>query len=480
MDEKIIERGNTALAVKSGFWYVFSTIITKGLAFITTPIFARLMSKSDYGEFSNIANWQSLLLIIVSAEMYNTLSRAYYDYTDDFDGYTSTVTLADFFIVAVVYCLFLAFRKWIYHVVSIPNQFIHLVFFNLFFQGSKQVFLARERALYRYRSVAKVSLLSLGVPTVVSILAVFFVPESQRLSARLYGFYIPYALIGAFCAVDLLRHSTSFRLEYLKYAIALSLPLLIHYLTTYLLASSNTIVTKIVLGPDKAALVSLTTSIMNILTVVFQAVTGAMTIWMMDNLKEKEYAKIRKGILVFTVGVALITLCVILLGPEIVLIVGGKAYLEITSLIPGLAFATALQVLTTAFTIILTYDKNVLGTAVVTGVIAVVSVVGKVLLLPRYGYNVLAVINTVAFTLAFLANYYLVRKAGYKECVNIPASLSILSVLAVAALHGGTWYSFTLLRYGLVAGICIAALLVMYKHKDKLISFINKRGMNNA
>ena len=64
-----IKRGNTKLALKSGFWYVLSTVITKGLAFITTPIFARMMNKTDYGEFSNFAYWQSLLVIVVSLEM---------------------------------------------------------------------------------------------------------------------------------------------------------------------------------------------------------------------------------------------------------------------------------------------------------------------------------------------------------------------------------------------------------------------------
>ena len=70
------QRGNTAIAVRAGFWYVVSTVLFKGIAFISTPIFARLMSAEAYGEFSNYASWQATLLIITSAELYNTLSRA--------------------------------------------------------------------------------------------------------------------------------------------------------------------------------------------------------------------------------------------------------------------------------------------------------------------------------------------------------------------------------------------------------------------
>ena len=87
------KRGSTGLALKAGLWYVISTFLVKGLSFITTPIFSRLLSREAYGEFSNFASWQALILIITGAEMQNTVARAYYDYKEDFDGYVSSVTV---------------------------------------------------------------------------------------------------------------------------------------------------------------------------------------------------------------------------------------------------------------------------------------------------------------------------------------------------------------------------------------------------
>lgn len=48
-----IQRGNTVTAFKAGFWYVCGNFIGKAITFITTPIFARLMTPSDYGELYN-------------------------------------------------------------------------------------------------------------------------------------------------------------------------------------------------------------------------------------------------------------------------------------------------------------------------------------------------------------------------------------------------------------------------------------------
>ena len=183
--KKSLRRGDSALAIKAGFWYVISNFMVKAVAFITTPIFARLMTRSEYGEFSNFASWQATLLVLTGAELHNTVSRAYYDYREDFDGYLSTVTLTGWGITAAVYLLFLLCGDFIFRIVAIPPQYVHLLFVLLFFQSSKHIFLVRERTLYRYKSAAALSFVNLFFPTVISILLVVLLPESNRLASRL-------------------------------------------------------------------------------------------------------------------------------------------------------------------------------------------------------------------------------------------------------------------------------------------------------
>lgn len=474
MKEEKIERGNTKLALKSGFWYVFSTFVTKGLAFLTTPIFARLMTSADYGEFSNFANWQSLLLIIVSMEMYNTLSRAYYDFTDEYDQYASSITIIGCFISVAFYIFFLVNSSWIFKFVSIPPQFVHLMFFTMIFQGIKQVYLTKERTLYKYKAVAIISLLSLAVPTIISILLVAKVPEAQRLSARMYGFYVPYALIGVYCAIEIFRNGVVLKAKYIKYAFVLSIPLLAHYLTTYLLASTNTIITKSILGAEAAAVVSITTSIMNIIIVLFQSVTGAVTTWIMDKLEVKQHDLVRKCIVLFAVGAAVIALGIMLVAPEIVKVFGGEKYMEAVSLIPGLAFSVLIQVMTTVLTIILTYDKNIVTTAVATGIVAVVSVGAKILLLPIMGYQALPVVNSLAFILIFVIDCILVCKAGYDRCLNIKAFIVIIVFMALMTFGSFLLYSNTLVRYIVIAICFVAAALIIILTRDKWISKIKR------
>ena len=44
-----MDRDNNVKALKSGVWYTFANFITKGIIFLSTPIFARILAHADYG-----------------------------------------------------------------------------------------------------------------------------------------------------------------------------------------------------------------------------------------------------------------------------------------------------------------------------------------------------------------------------------------------------------------------------------------------
>lgn len=474
MPEKI-QRGSTGLALKAGFWYVVSNFLVKAISFITTPLFARLMSAEHYGEFSNYASWQSTLLILVGAELYNTLSRAYYDYSQDYDQYVSSVTITGCLLTAVVYALFLLCRPWIFSVVAIPPQFVHMLFFTMMFQTCKAVWLARERTLYRYKSVAVVSMLNLVVPTLIALALVMVLPEEQRLGGRIYGCYLPMSVIGIVCAGNMLVKGRCFRLEHVKYALKLSLPLLVHFLTVSLLTSSNTIVTKSILGAEAAALISITTSTIHILTILFQSLSGAVTTWLMDNLNQEKVAAARKGIVLYTAGIVAVSAGTILLAPEIVWILGGDRYLAAADLIPGMVLGIVFQSVASVFNIILTYDKNVVKTAVCTGVVAVISIGAKILLLPVFGYSVLAWTNAAAFGILFVVNYLLVRKAGYGKYINLKLIMALILACGAVVLLSFFLYQNPVIRYGVIAAAALAVFAILLRYRKKIMPFVKAK-----
>ena len=468
------KRGSGALALKAGLWYVISTFLMKGLSFITTPIFSRLLSKEAYGEFSNFASWQALLLIVTSAEMHITVARAYYDHKEDFDGYVSSVTVVSCIFTILIYGLFLLGRSWVFRLVSIPEEYVHILFFMLMFQACKQIYMARERTLYRYKSVAAISMVNLVVPTLLAVLLVIMVKEPQRLSARIYGFYVPSALIGLGCGAVMLWRGRTFRWKYAKYAITLSIPLMMHYLTAHLLTSSNTIVTKWVLGAEAVSTVSMSSSTNHILTILLQAVSGAVTTWLMDNLEQENVKAARRGTLAYVAGISLVSVGIMLLAPELIWILGGTRYADSVLLMPGMVMAVLVQSVTTLFTIILTYRKKVVRTALYTGIVSAVAVTAKYFLLPVLGVQALPLINILAFGSLLAINYFLVRSCGCAKYISIKGIAMVLTVVALVMAGCFFLYAHDIVRYCVIAILAVAALAVLYRYRTVVKKLVKK------
>ena len=472
--EKKEKRGDSVLAAKAGFWYVCGNFVGKAVTFISTPIFARLMTPSDFGEFSNFASWAAMLILIVGAELFNTLSRAYYDFKENFDEYISSVTVLGGLITVITYIIFLLCRGFIFKIVAIPEQYVHLLFFFLLFSFCRLVYYARERTLYRYKTVAVVTFITLFVPTVISVLLVYFLPESGQLSARLYGYYVPSAVIGLYCAASLFRKGISIQWHYCRYALILAIPLLVHYLTAYLLNSTNVMIAKNISGTEAAAVISIAYSATHILVVFFQATSGALTTWVMDNLEFKKAGTVRKGTFYYVLLLAAIIIVTILFTPEVIQILGGKKYAASVALLPGLVFGTFIQSVTTVFTIILTYDKNVVKTAAFTGLFALISIATKVWLLPEHGLLVLVYVNVAVFLMLFFINYFLVKFAGYGAAVNLTGTVAVILLAGILVAASPWLYKWQSLRYGIIGLFMAGCIIAGWLNKSRITDALRK------
>lgn len=207
-----------------------------------------------------------------------------------------------------------------------------------------------------------------------------------------------------------------------------------------------------------------------ILLLFFQAVAGALTTWLMDNLEQKQLGKVKEGSLRYVLLLAFCSIGVMLIAPEVVLLLGGKQYSASVFLVPGFVFAVFIQSVTTIFTILLTYSKSVVRIALFTTVIAVFSVLGKVLFLENFGYEELPYINVIAFAILFMFNYYLIKKAGYVNAVNIRNIVLILLIMGVITVSVLKLYNHDSFRY---------AVLFVYVFVFGLVLTINRKGIMN-
>ena len=73
--------------IQSGVWFTFSSFLINAVSFFITPLFARLLTKGEYGDFSNFTSWLSIIFVVTSLNLEASLIRARFDFEQDLDRY---------------------------------------------------------------------------------------------------------------------------------------------------------------------------------------------------------------------------------------------------------------------------------------------------------------------------------------------------------------------------------------------------------
>ena len=76
---------------KASFCYLIGNFFNKGLAFLTIPIFTRLLSTSDYGLINTYSSWGGIIIMFMGLSLQMGIRTAFIDYYNNVKDYVSTI-----------------------------------------------------------------------------------------------------------------------------------------------------------------------------------------------------------------------------------------------------------------------------------------------------------------------------------------------------------------------------------------------------
>lgn len=237
---------NNGKALKSGVWYTVSNFATKAMGFITMPIFTRIMTSSDVGDFSNFSAWIVILAAVTSVDLYSSVAVARFDYRDELNEYIASVLVLGSSITAVCYVLSIVFQKYILNWLGFSAFELHLAFIYFMVYPAIQMFQIKSRIEYKYKVSVAISLSSTTISTLVALLLVFLMED--KLFGRLLGNYVPLIIMNVLVYLYILRQSRWISSKYWRYGLTISLPLVWHTLSSNLLSSSDRVMIKYFCG----------------------------------------------------------------------------------------------------------------------------------------------------------------------------------------------------------------------------------------
>lgn len=383
---------------KASLCYLIGNFFNKGFAFLTIPIFTRLLSTTDYGIINTYSSWAGILSMIVGFAMHMSIRNAFVDYKDDTESYLSTI-------IKFTLLSSLGFMLIFYAVVKIfrINISLSLVFICLFHSVASSII--EDVSCYfmmKYNYIKRTILMIL--PNLISVcVAIFLI--SYILKKDLYlGKIIPEALTIIIFAIILSVCYTKkgFNTAYIKHALKISLPLILHGAALNILSNSDRIMITWLADASQAGIYSLVYSLGMVTYAITLSIDGIWIPWFTNKMKEKSYDEINYITKDYIKLITYIMCGLIIVSPEILKILASKSYWEGIKLMPIIIVANFLFFAYNIYTNLEHYYKKSNQITALTILAAVLNLVLNYIFIPKFGYVAAAFTTAISYFVIFI------------------------------------------------------------------------------
>ena len=464
---------NNKKALKSGVWYTASNFLVRSIGFVTTPIFTRLLTKTEFGAYNNYTSWLAIITIFVTLNLESTLISARFDFKEKFDEYILSVLALSSLSVAFWFVLLNVCHDEAETVMGLQSLYINAMLLYLLFLPAINLFQARERYYYEYKKTAITSiLLSLGT-AIISVVLV--VTMNDGLSGRIIGSIIPTIVFGAFFYCFFIRHGKKVKITYWKYALPMCIPYIPHLLSLTLLNAKDRIMIERWCGSEDTALYSLAYNCGALVTLFLTSMNSAFSPWLGEKLSKNEFGEIRKFSKVYIIGFLFLALGVMLIAPEILLILGGKSYMEAIYVMSPVSMGCVCQFLYTLFVNIEQFKRKTVGMAMASVIAALVNLGLNWLFIPRIGYLAAAYTTLFGYLCLLIIHMYLVYKLQLHKVYSYRFVVMSVVIGLIAMVLITLTYSNSIVRYILIVIYCVIIAIILLKNSRKIKAVFTNR-----
>lgn len=467
------------LQAKASMWFIFCSVLQRGISFFTVPFFTRAMSAEQYGVYSTYTSWYSVLITFTSLNLYygvfNNAMVRYENQREKFissmQGLTTAITLAFF-------AVYLIFRKSINLLLEMPTLLVLILFVELLVTPAFQFWLVHNRFRYRYRAIVVVTLLKALINPILGIILVLC--SEQKDVARIISIVaVELIFCGVIAAYQFYKGRCFFSREFWKYAFWFNLPLLPHYLSGSLLNQGDRIMISKLVGSSEVAFYNVAYNIGILMNMLTTAISSSFVPWIYHKLKEKDTAAIRRtaNLLMLIMSVAVVAL--MLVSPEVMKVLAPEEYADAVYVIPSVASSVFFTFIYNIFSNVEFYYDERRFVTVGSVTAAVLNIVLNLIFIPVFGYHAAGYTTLLCYIVYGLSHLYFSirvckKHMGKSDVFSVGVTLGFtLAILILTALVNLT-FSSIIVRYTILAVILIAAVIKRRAVMSAIMSLRNK------
>jgi len=452
---------------RAAFWFLVCSFLQKGISVITTPIFTRLLSTAEYGQFSVFNSWKSIVNIIVTLNMSGGVyMQSLVKFDEERDKLSSSLQGLTTLLIAAWTVVYLLFRRFVDGYFGLTTTQMLLMLLMIWTSSVFSFWAAEQRVLMNYKGlVALTIVVSIAKP----VLGIIFVCNSEdKVTARIFGLALVEILAFSWLFfAQIKKGKTLVSGKFWKYCLGLSVPLIPHYLSQTLLATADRIMINNMVSADKAGIYSLAYSISQIMTLFGTAIMDSISPWIFQKIKDDKAEDIPRIGYLTMILVAGLNVMFILLAPEVVKIFATSDYYEAIWVIPPIALSVLFTYAYDFFAKFEFYFEKTGYISVATMIGAALNVALNYVFINVFGYIAAGYTTLICYMMYTCLHYYFMKKLCKehmpdKRIFDTRFLLLITVVSLVCGFGIMALYNLPLIRYALAAVI----LVIIYVKRD--------------
>lgn len=455
-------------AFRAGLWYVVSSVVVKMVTVITTPIFTRLLSHQEYGTVQTFTSWRTLLLPIFSLNLAYSIGRAKLDFPGRTDEYIGSMqVLSAIFSLALAGIILLFLNPFANFLALTVSETVLLIIY-LVFETAILFHQAGYRYHYLYKENIVITWYMILATTGLSLLLIV-VFGGDLAFQRLLGTVIPpVALSLYFWGKSFRKKMLCFKVQYWKYGLAISVPLILHNISLHILAQSDRIFITKIWGKADTAFYSLAYTYGMLLQVFSQAVAEGWLPWFHDTYFSGRQARIRESVKPLIVLGCFVSLAAVAFAPEAVLILGGRKYAQSIPCVPPVVMGVTCQFIYTHYVNIEMHLKKTAYVSAGTIIAAGFNIVTNAIFIPRYGYTAAAYTTLASYFLLLVIHFVITRRLFHVHLYDDWFLFGSLIATGIIIAILTQTYDYTAVRYGFILAGFLAFLFYFRDYIGRL------------
>ncbi len=443
--------------VKASFWFLICSVLQKGIAMLTTPIFTRIMTEEAYGKYTLYNSWYTIVFAIVTLNLAaGVYTRGLVANEEDQSVYSSSLVGLSTLCIFLGFVIYIIFIKPVNRLLGFSTFIMTLMFIEMWSNSIFQFWSHRERANYKYRKLVILTLSYILIRSLLSVITVLAVNAEYQMQSRVIittavGFVFYFGLFVKFVTEGKALYSKN----YWKHALTFNIPLIPHYLSQIILNQSDKIMIGKLCGETDVAYYSVAYSIAMLLLILNSSINSTMNPWMYRKIKEKNYCEIEKVSYIVLVMIAICNFFVVAIGPELLSFIAPVSYQNAVWLIPPLTISVYFIFLYSLFATFEYYYSKTNYVAIASVLGAILNLLLNYIFIKYFGYIAAGYTTMVCYISYVMLHYLFMRKVNKKFMDNvkvykISTILLIGMFLVMASALMMMLYNYIVVRYVII------------------------------